>query len=369
MSVLHRAITFICALALVGAALPAFAGPPDAPPGHINSGRCLDKTDDAIPLTLQVNGEPATGHYALPDEAPEALVVFAHGYGHSSYSWINHMQRTARDLGAIAVGMDYRGLKFVGDENKDGLPDTRGWNAMKGAEDLKAAAEYFESACKTVKRIVLLGVSMGGNMSGLALALSRQTADNPLFDHWIDVEGAVNVIETYAGARMLAPVNGFAKNAQQDIEAEMGGPIEEDPQPYRERAVVTRIDDIKASGVKGVTVIHGVDDGLVPYNQGREMASLLLQAGIPTDMFTVGRRSKQSEKETTASGYIGDPLFGAAGQKYTSPFAGHASEKSTTHIIMVTAFERLAEVAKGYQPALYNEYLVDGELGTFGPTL
>ena len=119
--------------------------------------------------------------------------------------------------------------------------------------------------------------------------------------------------------------------------------------------------------MKGVTVIHGVDDGLVPYNQGREMGALLLEAGIPTDMFTVGRRSKETEKETTATGYVGDPVFGAAGQKYMSPFVGHASEKSTTHIIMVTAFERLA-ASKGYQPALYSEYLVDGELGTFGPT-
>lgn len=368
MSVLCRSITLLSACAIVGAALPAVAGPPDAPPGHIRSGRCVDKTDDAIPLTLQVNGEPATGHYALPDRAPEAIVVFAHGYGHSSYSWIHHMTRTARELGAVAVGMDYRGLKLSADSNGDGLPESRGWNAMKGAEDLIAAAEYFEASCKTAERTILLGVSMGGNVSGLALALSRKTADDPLFDHWIDVEGAVNVIETYLGARAIAPVNDFAKNAQQDIEAEMGGPIESKPEAYKERAVVTRVAEIKASGVDGVTVIHGLDDGLVPYNQGREIASLLLGAGIPTDMFTVGRRSRESEKETTATGYAGDPLFAAAGQKYMSPFAGHASEKSTTHIIMVTAFERLAEAVKGYQPTLYNEYLVDGELGTFGPT-
>ena len=375
MSVFRKSLVGVCVLAVVAAALPALAAPPDAPPGHLQSGRCVDKDENAIPLTLQVNGEPANGHYALPAEAPETLVVFAHGYGHTSVSWIHHMTRTARELGAVAVGMDYRGLIVSPDSNNDGLPESRGWNAMKGAQDLIAAAEYFESTCKTIKRVVMLGVSMGGNMSGLALALSRQNTDNPLFDHWIDVEGAVNVIETYVGARALAPVNGFAKNAQEDIEKEMGGPIESNPAAYQERAVVTRIDDIKASGVQGVTVIHGVDDGLVPYNQGREMASLLLGAGIPTDMFTVGRRSEKSEKETTATGYVGDPLFAALPDQaplpanYKSPFAGHASEKSTTHIIMVTAFERLAEVVKGYQPDLYNEYLVDGELGTFGPTL
>ena len=46
-----------------------------------------------------------------------------------------------------------------------------------------------------------------------ALALSLKTAGNPLFDHWIDIEGAVNVIETYLGARLLAPVNDYAKRA------------------------------------------------------------------------------------------------------------------------------------------------------------
>ncbi len=366
MSVLRKSLVLISVLAVVGAALPALAGPPDAPPGHLRSGRCVDKSDDAIPLTLQVEGEAANGHYALPADAPETLVVFAHGYGHSSYSWIHHMTRTARELGVAAVGMDYRGLQLSPDSNKDGLPESRGWNAMSGAEDLIAAAEYFQSTCKTIKRTVLMGVSMGANMSGLALALSRKTPDDPLFDHWIDVEGAVNVIETYVGARILAPVNDFAAKAQEDIENEMGGPIEKEPEAYRQRAVVTRIDEIKASGVKGVTVIHGLDDGLVPYNQGREMANLLLEAGIPTDMFTVSRRSKQSEPETTATGYVGGPLFGGLPNQaplpsdYTSPFAGHASEKSTTHIIMVTAFDRLAAVVKGYQPVSYKEHHVDG---------
>ena len=369
MSALRRSITLLSALAVLGSALPAFAGPPDAPPGHLQSGRCVDKSDGVIPLTLQAGGEPATGHYALPEDQTDTVVVFAHGYGHSSYSWIHHMQRVARELGVVAVAMDYRGLTWLEEPEKDGVPETRGWNAMKGAEDLIAAAEYFEATCKTTKRTVLMGVSMGANMSGLALALSRKTPDNPLFDHWIDVEGAVNVTETYLEARLLAPANAYAKRAQEDLEAEMGGPIEENPDAYRARTVVTRVDEIKASGIRGVTVIHGLDDGLVPYNQGREMATRLLGAGIPTDMFTVGRRSKESEKETTATGYVGDQVFGAAGEEYMSPFAGHASEMSTKHIIMSKAWERLAEVVKGYQPVLYNEYFVDGELGTFGPTI
>ena len=36
--------------------------------------------------------------------------------------------------------MDYRGLQIFPDENGDGLPESRGWPAMTGAEDSIAAA-------------------------------------------------------------------------------------------------------------------------------------------------------------------------------------------------------------------------------------
>jgi acetyl esterase/lipase len=358
----RRGLLVVAVVALFASAVPASAGSGGKVSGRIRSGQCTDKTDAAAPLKLPIHvgegqTEIATGHYVLPDSAPKAIVVFAHGYGHTSFSWIHHM---AREHGVVAVAMDYRGIEIKPDSNDDGLPESRGWNAMKGAEDLVAAAQFFNSYCKTAKETILMGVSMGANMSGLALALAPPS-DDPLFDQWIDVEGAVNVIETYLGARLLAPVNDYAARALEDIEKEMGGPIEENPQAYQERAVVTRVGEIKESGVKGVTLIHGLDDGLVPYNQSREMSSLLLEAGIPAAMYTVGRRSPESEQETTATGYIGSRVD----PNYKSPLAGHASEKSTTHIIMVTAFERLAAVLAGEVPTTYSEHYVDGEAGTF----
>lgn len=360
-----KLLTVLAGLSVLAGALPALASPPpDGPPGQVAK-YCTDKTDGAQPLTLTVDGEDATGHYALPDQAPKTLVVFAHGYGHTSVSWIGHMTRAANNHGVAAVAMDYRGIQINPDSNNDGLPESRGWNARKGAEDLVAAGQYFEKLCPTIENIHIFGVSMGANMSGLAVAEGAKRSDgSPLFDHWFDIEGAVNVLETYLAARVLAPVNGFAKNAQADIEAEMGGPIEEvGPEPYVERAVVSHINEIKASGIEGVVLVHGLDDGLVPYNQAREMSSLLLQAGVPLDLYTVGRRSKESEQETTATGYAGGQLD----PNYKSPFAGHASEKSTTHIIMVTAFDRLwSLIEQDEAPGVYREFFVDGEEGTFG---
>src|SRR5205823_2771895 len=86
------------------------------------------------------------------------------------------------------------------------------------------------------------------------------TVTKALFDYWIDVEGATNVSETYTEARALAPVNDFANHAVQDIEQEMGGPIEMAYARYLQESVVTRAADIKASGVKGVVLVHATND-------------------------------------------------------------------------------------------------------------
>jgi pimeloyl-ACP methyl ester carboxylesterase len=324
---------------------------------------CQDSTDEMHELALPMHTGIATGLYALPQEQPTGLVIFDHGYGHTSRSWTLHMEEAAK-RGLIAVTPDYRGIQISPDSNGDGLPESRGWDVMAGAEDTVAAAQYFERHCKAIDKIVVFGVSMGGNTSGLAVAMAKEARRSngaPLFDYWVDVEGAVNVIETYFGARLLAPVNTFAANAKADIEREMGGTFEENPEEYQRRTVVSRIDDIKASGVKGVVLVHGVDDGLVPYNQSREMAGLLAGAEIPYDMFTVGRESQETDKDTTATGYIG----GQIDKNYDSPLAGHASEKSQVHIVMTTAFDRLWDLFGGGRPGPAREYLVDGEEGTF----
>ncbi len=302
---------------------------------------------------------------ALPAAKPKGLVVFAHGYGHTSASWVEHMRRTAEQLGVVAVAMDYRGAVIEPDANGDGLPESHGWNVVTGADDMIAVTRKLQKRCK-IDNVVLMGVSMGGNASGLAVAEAGRRGlsgrgGGPLFDHWIDVEGAVNVTETYNEASLLAPANEFAANAKADIEAEAGGTFAEVPDAYRDMTVMARLDDIAAAGLEGAVVIHGLDDGLVPYNQGREMTMGLASRGVPVDMFTVGRKSPESESETTATGY----LFGALQDDYRSPLAGHASEKSETHIVMVLAFERLAAIFHGTAPGPYNDYFVDGEAGTF----
>jgi acetyl esterase/lipase len=319
--------------------------------------RCSGDPSKVQRLDLTVSGQPAWGLYALPAKAPRGLVVFFHGYSHTAHSWAAHATRTAAEQGVIAVAMDYRGQVDLPPEPGTTLPRSRGWQVSEGAEDSIAAAQRFDRACK-LPTIVAYGVSMGGNASGLAVA-SRATRANgaPLFDQWFDIEGAVNVIEIYSAARALAASgNALAANATADIEREMGGTLEERPEAYTTRTVVRRAEDIKASGIRGVTIVHGVDDGLVPTSQSREMQSRLRALGIPTDVFTVGTRGSSSEAGTTLSGSL-VPGF-------DSPFAGHADEASTTHIVGRTGFDRLSAYLGAGETPQCRDYVVDGTTQT-----
>ena len=319
---------------------------------------CVDSDDVSLPFTLTVQGQEATGRYALPSSAPTGFVLFSHGYGHTSKSWDVHLRNAAADLNAIAVAMDYRGTQILDPEAE--YPSSRGWRVAEGAADGIAAAQHFEAACPGMGTFANFGVSMGGNTSGLIAAAGATRSDGatPLFDYWVDVEGATNVIETYHEASAVAPVNAFAANAKADIEQEMGGTFAERREVYTERAVVTRADDIAASGIKGVVLVHGLDDGLVPYNQSREMAAALYGAGVAYDFVTISRRDAESEQDTTATGTV----IGQVKGDYISPFAGHASERSTTNIVMKQALARLRGLFAGEGPEqdCWGEFHVDG---------
>jgi pimeloyl-ACP methyl ester carboxylesterase len=285
------------------------------------------------------------------------MVVFSHGYGHSSYSWKAHLARVAQRLNVITVAMDGRGLTFTGTFKSDGVtPNTSGWPVQAAADDGIAAAKLFESTCPGLGTIVNYGVSLGGNTSGIIAKTAAKRADGvtPMFDWWVDVEGVNNLVETYMEARGASP------SAASDIQHETGGPIEVvGPDAYTARTNVLHTAEMKAAGLKGVVLVQGVDDGLVPYNQSQEMFDSLNAAGIAAQYFTVTLKSDESERETTLSQNVGkttDP-------NYRSPLAGHASEMSTTHIVGVTGFERLDAIFGGHPPACTRVYWVDGQLG------
>src|SRR5687767_14240130 len=155
--------------------------------------------DDGIGLTSAL-GLPA-GRYVLPaTSTPTQLVVMFHGNHNDSCSWRNHLRRAA-ERGAVAVAMDYTGQRREGDI------ENYGWFVREGAADSIAAAKYFLERYPSITQVFAFGVSMGGNASGMAVASpdAVRADGTPLFDYWVDVEGANNLIEEYLIIRAVAP--------------------------------------------------------------------------------------------------------------------------------------------------------------------
>lgn len=281
----------------------------------------------------------AAGRYALPaNPAPETLVVMFHGHGNDSCSWRNHL-RAAAERGAVAVAMDYTGQRQEPVENY-------GWFVRAGAADSIAAARHFLDRYPSITTVVAFGISMGGNAAGVAVASGDAVrADgSPLFDYFVDVEGVNDLVQEYLIARGVAPVNAGGALAQQEIEEENGGTLEEVPERYLEITNVYRAPDMDE--LRGAVLVHGSDDGLVPPVQMPEFGLALAGAGVPVHLYAV-LGNGGAEAGTTATGIPLGPVLGAAGQSWESPLAGHGWEGSDTHLVIRTGFDALWALLEG----------------------
>jgi pimeloyl-ACP methyl ester carboxylesterase len=347
------AIATIALLAVTGAATTAAAsGTHTAKKSPVV---CTGKPGIPHRLDLTVAGVKTFGFYAVPSATPRGIVVFDHGYGHTAYSWVQHVEQVAARDRVIAIAMDYHGQKDSPPAKGEKLPTSRGWRVAEGAQDSIAAAKLFDANCKTGGVNTVYGISMGGNTSGLVAAAQPKRANGkPLFNYWFAIEPAANVTETWAEASAVAQSgNTFAKNAAADIEAEMAGTPATASAAYQNHTVVARTADIAAAGLQGVTVVQGVDDGLVPYNQSRELVTALRTARLTVDDVTVGSRG-DGEAGTTLS----SNALGALGQ--SSPFAGHGSEVSNTQLVIATGFDLLDSLYVHQQKPGCHESFRDG---------
>jgi len=122
-------------------------------------------------LNLTVGGVPTYGYYALPSTTPKGVVVLGHGYPTTAHSMVPLMPGIAQRDDAIVIAMDYHGTVDL--EGPTGNT-SRGWKVSEGAADSIAAAQLFTSTCQGLNptRFVntAFGVSMGGNMTGIAVS-------------------------------------------------------------------------------------------------------------------------------------------------------------------------------------------------------
>lgn len=293
-----------------------------------------------------------------PGEEPTRLVVFAHGIGHSvRASWLPHMRRElalAQELennpGSVAfVSTDYR--------------DNFGFPALRGAHDTIAATQYAMEKFPTIDTVYLFGVSMGGAVSGTAIVESTAVTEDgsSLYDYWLDVEGVSLLHETYTEAQAAANATGnaTAMAAVAGIERDTGGTPAECPLAYQRRSPVFHAAEMQLAGIRAATVIHAVNDGLVPHNQGRQMASALTTAGIPTQFFTIVGIPEGQDPGSTGTGTLG-----AGEADSTLNLAGHASEADAEHPVMRIAFENLRKMLDGtYNETVpYHECIIDANI-------
>jgi hypothetical protein len=293
-------------------------------------------SDDGIGTTSALG--LADGRYALPEtQQPTQLVVMFHGHGNDSCSWRNHLRRAA-ERGAVAFALDY--VRQTPSENY-------GWFMREASADSIAAARHFLAAYPSIQQVFAFGISMGGNASGVAVASPdavRLDGTTPLFDYWVVVEGANNLIEEYGVIRAVAPAVADAALAQREIEQENGGSLEQVPQRYAEITNVLRAPDMSA--LRGAVVVNGVDDGLVTTDQSPQLAAALNAVGVPTHLYTVLFRG-DGEPGSTATGIVADPIFEALGLPYPAAFAGHGWEGSDTQVVIAQGFARLWELMDG----------------------
>ncbi len=355
MGVRSGRVRLLCAAALTLAALGALSAPAGA---GASGGTQLSCRSDAVtphPISIAVGGQPDDGFYVAPKTRPRGLVIFSHGHTASPIQWFSQMARVAQHDGLIAVAMYNPGELILGDGST-----TYGWRVREGAQAGIAAARAVLHACPGLahRTIVDYGVSMGGNTSGLmAAAGAKRPGGRRLFDYWFDIEGVTNVIETYLEATLVAQAgNATGKQAKQEIEEENGGTLAQQPGAYLNLAVVSHAHAIAASGIKGVVLVHGLDDGTVPYNQSREMEASLALAGVATDFYTVATKGPGSESGSTLDGLLPIP--------HDSPFAGHGGEGSQTQLVIQTGLRALDALFQRHRaPIGHRNFLVDGTLG------
>lgn len=287
-------------------------------------------------------GQPS-GLFAYYSKAkPTKLVVFCHGLGQTvEGAWAAHIRRTVRPDVAV-VATNYR--------------DNLRFPLLRGAQDTIAATLMAKERFPSIEQVYLLGVSMGGAVSGIAIAESVHAVPegDPLFDYWVDVEGLSNVVEAYGEAAVALP------QVAADLEDETGGTPLSQPAAYQRRSPALRGLDLRAAGLKAAVVIHAVNDGLVVYNNGREMADALVAAAIPTQFFTVLRNADGQTSGTTGTGFFSSVL-GIDDPNDATNLAGHGFEGDLGHPVIRTGFEQLELMLRGdYDDVTpYLEHVVD----------
>lgn len=254
---MRRAVALLAFALLALPALPAVPAEGPAP---------------QVPYALQrysipVDGQVATGWLAYPTTVqPTTLLVYAHGCCGKAGKGLPHGWAGA--YGAVVVGMDYRGNGH--------------WNVWTGHRDSIAAAEDLQARFPSVQRTIIWGVSMGGEVSGMAVA-----ARPDLFDYWVSTFGVVDLVQEFGALGLYPGINANPNNAANPIGSwileETGGlPGVAPPDAWTKRSPVHR-----AAEMPGITRAYletGSGDLIVYPTETYAMAAALAALQVPVTL-------------------------------------------------------------------------------------
>lgn len=319
----HRSLTLFVLVCF----LSACGGGPSLSPVRTGANSINSNGVQLEQSVRSTDGESVMATMAfVPGSQPSKLVVFCHGYRQTvEGAWLIHMRRTATTDIAV-VSSNYR--------------DNLGFPSLRGAEDTIIATESALARFPSIKTVYALGVSLGGNVCGNAITESanQSPTGKSLYDYWVDVEGLSNLTESWAEATGALP------DAAAGMERDAGGTPAEKPDEYRRRSPALNAQTMKTGGIRAVAVIHGFNDGLVPYNQGREMSTALQAATIPTQFINVVFDSAEQDSGTTLTGGLSLITGGGApdaNDELMLNLTGHGFEGDYGHPVIRAGFDQL----------------------------
>lgn len=253
----------LAALALLplAALLAAPTGPVAAEPGTSAHAYRVEA------YSVQVQGQTATGWLAYPTDAvPHTLLVYAHGCCGYNVGPGN-VAGFAQYYGAVAVGMQYRGNGH--------------WTVENGAQDTIAATQDLKARFP-ITRTIVWGVSMGGEVSGMAVA-----ARPDLYDFWVDTFGVTDLFQEFAALGTYPGVSPNPANPANPIGSwileETGGlPGVAPLDAWTHRSPDLRTDEMR--GLRRAYIEHGVGDLIVYPSESLATFSHLQASGVPATL-------------------------------------------------------------------------------------
>lgn len=304
----------------------------------------------------------------VPGTEPTRLVVFCHGATHTvEEAWVGAVRNTVRADTAV-IASNYRGDERI-------AADFTPFQILAGAEDSIAATQLALARFPSIETVFLFGVSLGGAVSGTAITESMKVTPDgsSLYDYWISLEGVSNLAEYWVPVAVFAQANPLATALLAGVEDDPGGTPVEKPQEYLRRSPALRAQEMKTGALRAAVVVHGANDGIVPYDQSRQMAAALIIAGVPVHFITVLRDADGQPSGTGdrfaghgVNGTLTGLVTGALGLEDpnddTFQFTGHGDEADYAHPVMRTGFEELQKMLDGIElPGPYSETVVDDQ--------